>query len=189
MSQVQYECLTAKHYPAVIHLANHVHGDGYLDNKQVDLWVSKGISGNINTSFVALRDGKVIGFRITYSAQQWLVDQWCSPTLWRTSEENCCYFKCNTVDENYRGLGVGRQLLQLAIAAAQKQGAQAGISHLWKQSPNNSAVSYFTKCGGELVKIHNDKWNEESKQGYNCILCGHDCHCDAAEMIIYFDRL
>lgn len=188
MGQVHYETLTAKHYSAVTTLANQVHGDGYLDNKKILLWVSKGISNKINTSFVALLDGKVIGFRITFSAQAWLIDKWCSPKLWHIPAENCCYFKCNTVDENYRGLGVGKQLLKLAINAAKKQGAQAGISHLWKQSPNNSAVAYFTCCGGEHVKSHKDKWNEESKQGYNCILCGYDCHCEAAEMIIYFDE-
>ena len=100
---------------------------------------------------------------------------------------SCCYFKCNTVDENFRGLGIGKKLLQLAIEAAKKQGAKAGISHLWKQSPNNSAVNYFTRCGGQHVASHAGKWNEESKQGYDCILCGFDCQCEAAEMIIYFD--
>ena len=74
----------------------------------------------------------------------------------------------------------------LNIEAAKQQGATAGIAHLWKQSPNNSAVAYFTHCGGKLVKSHPDKWNEASKHGYNCILCGHDCHCEAAEMIIRF---
>ena len=183
---VDYHPLTAEHYSAVIKLGNLVHGDGYLDDTKIRLWTNKGINQNINTSFVALLNGQVIGFRITFAAKQWLIDQWCTPKLWRVPEQSCCYFKCNTVDESYRSLGVGKKLLQLAIEAAKKQGAQAGISHLWKQSPNNSAVFYFTKCGGELVKSHADKWNEESKQGYNCILCGCDCHCEAAEMIIDF---
>jgi GNAT superfamily N-acetyltransferase len=186
MLKVSYELLTAKYYPEVIVLANEVHGDGYLDKQNVAAWVAKGICNKINTSFVALLDNKVIGFRITFSAQQWQIDKWCSPLLWNISQNACCYFKCNTVNEKHRGLGVGKQLLTLSINAAKQQGAQAGISHLWKQSPNNSAVSYFTKCGGELVKTHADKWNEESIKGYNCILCGRDCHCEAAEMIIYF---
>ena len=63
-----------------------------------------------------------------------------------------CYFKCNTVDESYRGYGIGSTLLRLSIDAAKQQGAKAGISHLWKQSPGNSAVKYFTKCGGQLVQ-------------------------------------
>jgi len=184
---IKYLPLTAEYFSQVITLANHVHGDGYLNSESLNQWTKKGIVNNINASFVALLDNKVIGFRSTYSAKQWNIDQWCSPSLWQIDSGKCCYFKCNTVDEKYRGLGIGKQLLQLAIEGATQQGSVAGISHLWKQSPNNSAVSYFTKCGGNLIKSHPGKWNEESKQGYNCILCGHDCHCEAAEMIIYFD--
>jgi GNAT superfamily N-acetyltransferase len=76
----------------------------------------------------------------------------------------CRYLKCNTVDENYRGLGIRKKLLRLFIEAAKKQGAQAGISHLWKQSPNNSAVAYFIQCGGKLVKSPPDKWNEKTNK-------------------------
>ncbi|MFT6248912.1 MAG: N-acetylglutamate synthase-like GNAT family acetyltransferase [Cognaticolwellia sp.] len=194
MLNVHYKTLTPEYFKQVIKLANEVHGDGYLNDKNIIDWVSRGISDNHNCSYVALlntnsnteTENKLIGFRITFAAEHWQVDQWCSSSLWQAPKDKCCYFKCNTVDENYRGLGVGRKLLQLASVAAQKQGSQAGVSHLWKQSPNNSAVAYFSHCGGELVKSHPDKWNEDSKQGYNCILCGHDCHCEAAEMIIYF---
>jgi ribosomal protein S18 acetylase RimI-like enzyme len=185
---VTYLPLTAEYFKQVIALANQVHGEGYLDLKQLVLWTKKGISHDFNSSFVALIDGKVIGFRSTYSASQWEIDQWCSPELWQVDRDKCCYFKCNTVDDNFRGLGIGKELLQLAITAAKQQGAVAGISHLWKQSPNNSAVSYFTKCGGELIKSHPSKWNEDSKQGYSCVLCGYDCHCEAAEMIIHFNN-
>jgi N-acetylglutamate synthase-like GNAT family acetyltransferase len=185
---IKYFPLTAEYFSQVIILANHVHGDGYLDDEKIVAWTNKGIVNDINCSFVALLDNQVVGFRSTYSANNWQIDQWCTPALWQVDSQKCCYFKCNTVDEKYRGLGIGKQLLQLAIKAAQQQGAQAGISHLWKQSPNNSAVSYFSKCGGKLIKLQPNKWNEESKQGYNCILCGHDCHCEAAEMIIHFDN-
>lgn len=194
MSKIHYEKLAPKHFKQAIKLANEVHGDGYLNEDKIAAWTSSGIINNINCSYVALlndssnteAEEKVIGFRITYAAEHWQADQWCSPDLWRVAEDKCCYFKCNTVDEKYRGLGVGRKLLQLSINAAKKQGAQAGVAHLWKQSPNNSAVAYFTHCGGELIKSHPDRWNEASKQGYNCILCGHNCHCEAAEMIIRF---
>ena len=194
-SEIVYAHLTPQYFKQVIALGNKVHGDGYLDDNSMAKWAARGISNNINCGYVALlntdstTEKKLIGFRITFAAEHWQADQWCSPTLWQVHEEQCCYFKCNTVDEDYRGLGVGKKLLQHSITAAKQQGAQAGIAHLWKQSPKNSAVAYFTHCGGELVKSHPDKWNEDSKQGYNCILCGHDCHCEAAEMIIYFDDM
>jgi GNAT superfamily N-acetyltransferase len=184
---IKYSPLSGEYYQQVIALANHVHGKGYLDNKQLIEWTNKGIVNDINCSFVALLNDQVIGFRSTYSANNWKIDQWCTPELWQVESQKCCYFKCNTVDEKYRGLGIGKKLLYLAIKAAAQQGAQAGISHLWKQSPNNSAVSYFSKCGGKLITSHPGKWNEDSKQGYNCILCGHDCQCEAAEMIIHFE--
>ena len=187
MSEVIYKKLTPKYFKQVIKLANEVHGDGYLNDKSIANWASRGISNHINCSYVALKNEKLIGFRITFTAEHWQIDQWCSPNLWQVPKDKCCYFKCNTVNEKYRGLGVGKKLLQLSISAAKKQGSQAGVAHLWKQSPNNSAVAYFTHCGGELIKSHPDRWNEESKHGYNCILCGYDCHCDAAEMIIRFD--
>lgn len=198
MSVINYEELTPRYFEQAIKLANEVHGDGYLNDKNIADWVSRGITNNHNCSYVALLindsidtndrevEHKLIGFRITFAAQQWQVDQWCSPHLWQVPKDKCCYFKCNTVDETYRGLGVGKQLLQLSITAAKQQGSHAGVSHLWKQSPNNSAVAYFTRCGGKLVKSHPDKWHKESKQGYHCILCGHDCHCEAAEMLINF---
>ena len=185
---IRYLPLTSVYFSQVIILANQVHGEGYLDDEKIKQWTNKGIVNAINCSFVALLDNKLVGFRSTYSANQWSIDQWSTPALWQVDSQKCCYFKCNTVDEKYRGLGIGKQLLKLAIEAAQQQGAQAGISHLWKQSPNNSAVSYFSKCGGKLIKSHPDKWNEDSKQGYECVLCGHDCHCEAAEMIIHFNN-
>lgn len=190
MSKVHYKALSPEYFEQVIKLANQVHGDGYLCEDSIKDWFALSIHDDINASYVATitehNHDKLIAFRITFAAQHWQVDQWCSPTLWQVPKASCSYFKCNTVDEDYRGLGIGKKLLQLSSVAAQKQGALAGVAHLWKQSPNNSAIAYFSKCGGQLVKYHADKWHEESKQGYNCILCGYDCHCEAAEMIIYF---
>ncbi len=191
MIDIKYKPLTAEFYPQVITLGNKVHGDGYLTIQTISQWTKKGITNlnnqEINSSFVALLNGKLIGFRITYAAQKWLIDQWCSPQLWHVAPEQCCYFKCNTVDEDYRGLGVGKKLLNLAIDAAKKQGAKAGVSHLWKQSPKNSAVAYFSHCGGKLITTHKDRWLEDSENGYCCVLCGYSCHCEAVEMIIHFD--
>mgnify|MGYP003384417309 CR=1 FL=1 len=186
-TSLHYALLTPQYYSQVVALGNEVHGEGYLSPENISVWAERGLKNNINSGFVALDGEKVIGFRITFAAGQWQVDNWSSPDLWGVPQEKCCYFKCNTVDENYRGLGVGKQLLLRSIEAVTQQGAIAGTSHLWQQSPNNSAVAYFTRCGGQLIKLHPDKWHEDSKQGYDCVLCGHNCHCEAAEMIIYFD--
>lgn len=186
MSNYHYRNLTPADFSKVIELANQVHGDSYLNDDKIKQWVEQGISDQINAGYVVYHDQKLIGFRITYAAQKWQIDEWCSTELWQVPTEKVCYFKCNTVDENYRCQGIGSKLLKLSIEALKKQGAQAGVSHLWKQSPGNSAVKYFTKCGGQLVKTHPDKWYQASKNGFNCVICGFNCHCEAAEMIIYF---
>lgn len=183
---INYQTLTKKDFANILVLAKQVHGAGYLNNTQMHEWYEKGILNDINSSYVAYHDDKLVGFRISYSPNSWQIDKWYSPTLWRVQLENTAYFKCNTVDEHYRGLGIGSKLLHLSIAALKQQGAKAGVSHLWRQSPGNSAVKYFTKCGGQLVKSHPDKWHEDSLNGYECTICGFDCHCEAAEMIIYF---
>jgi len=187
-TQFTYKNLTPDDFDSVIKLGNHVHGDGYLTKENIKDWYLRGIAKGINSGYVVYDGDKLIGFRITFAARQWPIDKWCTPELWQADQDKVCYFKCNTVDEDYRGHGIGGKLLQLSIDAAKKQGAIAGVSHLWKQSPGNSAVRYFTKCGGQLVKEHPDRWYEESQQGYNCILCGYNCHCEAAEMIIHFDQ-
>jgi len=181
-----YKTLEPEDFNKAIALGNFVHGDGYLTEENITLWHSLGVKDGINSSFAAYEQNKLIGFRITFSAQSWSLDQWCSPMLWQVDANKVCYFKCNTVDENYRGQGVGSKLLKRSIEAAKMQGATAGVSHLWKQSPGNSAVKYFSKCGGILIKEHVDRWYQLSQQGYNCVLCGNNCHCQAAEMIIHF---
>ncbi|GAA6204179.1 GNAT family N-acetyltransferase [Thalassotalea sp. SU-HH00458] len=184
---IRYHAITPEDYQAVIELGTQVHGEGYINAQNLEQWVQKGIKNGTNAGFVAYDDDKLVGFRVTFAVGNWPVDSWCSPELWPSEQNKVCYFKCNTVDENYRGYGIGSQLLQLAITAAKQQGANAGVSHLWMQSPGNSAVKYFTKCGGKLMKIHNDRWLELSKQGYICPVCGKTCHCSAAEMLIEFD--
>jgi len=186
-NKISYRTITEQDFAQVIALGTKVHGEGYIDDNNIKQWVNKGIKDNINASYVAYDGDKLVGFRITYATTQWQIDHWCSPKLWQLPVEQVCYFKCNTVDENYRGYGVGSQLLKLSIMAAQQQGAKAGISHLWRQSPGNSAVKYFTKCGGKLIKDHRDRWHELSVQGYQCPVCEKLCHCVAAEMMITFD--
>ena len=186
MTKILYRPIEAKDFVAAIALATKVHGAGYVDRISMQKWVEKGLKNSVNTGFVAYDEKLLVGFRLTFAIGQWHIDQWCSPHLWPVDDKLVCYFKCNTVDERYRGYGIGSQLLTLSIAAARKQGAVAGVSHLWRQSPGNSAVKYFMKCGGQLIKDHPDRWHEISSQGYDCTICNFDCHCVAAEMMILF---
>lgn len=185
-AEITYHTLEQDDFEKVITLATTVHGVGYMDREMLTQWHQQGISKGINAGYVAYHDDRLVGYRITYAAGQWPLDKWCTTDRWEQPAERVCYFKCNTVDSEYRSLGIGSQLLKLSSKAAAKQGALAGVTFLWRQSPGNSAVKYFTRCGGVSIKTHYSKWNADCEQGYICTICGNDCHCDAQEMIIYF---
>ncbi|MCG9696658.1 GNAT family N-acetyltransferase [Shewanella sp. Isolate11] len=184
---IQIAPLTEAYFNQVIHLGNLVHGEGYLDNAMMSEIAAKGYKADVNANFIALLDNQVIGFRLTYAPQSWQVDKWCSPELWPVDAGKLCYFKCNTVAEQHRGKGIGKALLQASINATRLQGAVGGISHLWKQSPDNAAVGYFSKAGGKLIKAHAHRWNNNPDHpDYICVLCGKDCQCTAWEMLLLF---
>ena len=177
-----------EHFADVIKLGNLVHGDGYLDEQAVAKIYDISFANGINASFVAYDGDIMVGFRLTYAAGTWPIDQWCTPEKWGHNEQNVCYFKCNTVAEEYRGQGVGSKLLKKSIEQAKRQGCTAGLAHIWLQSPGNSAFRYMSRAGGKVIKEHPDRWRESSiKDGYECIICGFDCHCVAAEMLLEFN--
>ena len=183
---IQYSSLQVADFDEVIALGNLVHGEGYLTVELMEKYYRQGILGSINTGFIARAGAVLVGFRLTFAAGQWQTDSWCSPDLWQLPGAEVAYFKCNTVAPQMQGHGIGGHLLQLSIAALKQQGARAGVAHLWQQSPGNAAVKYFSQQGGVLVKVHPDKWRQDSLNGYACVLCGFDCHCSAAEMILRF---
>ncbi|WP_100656761.1 GNAT family N-acetyltransferase [Alteromonas flava] len=204
---VNYIPFAPQHFAAVIALGNHVHGDNYLDPDSLTTIYHKGWQDDINASWIAviphgefapdqieqshlINEGLLVGFRLTYAPQNWDVDEWCTPTDWPHPKEQVCYFKCNTVDATFRGLGIGATLLKRSIEQAKLQGAIAGIAHIWLASPNNSAYGYFSACGGELVKKHANRWQRLAlEENYQCPVCPGICTCTAAEMILPFERV
>lgn len=187
MEKIEYQQLAPEHFTQVLRLGNGVHGDNYLDSKSIEQIYRSSFQNGINASWVALKEDTLVGFRLTLAAQTWQPDQWCSLERWNVDQAKVCYFKCNTVDERFRGQGIGPELLRLSVLNAKKQGSLAGLAHIWLASPGNSAYRYFSKCGGKLVKEHPGKWRELSiRDGYCCPVCPDICECVAAEMILYF---
>lgn len=188
MEKIEYQQLAPQHFEQIITLGNQVHGDNYLDDAAIARIYRQSFVQDINASWVALEADKLVGFRLTFGAQNWTLDKWCTPKKWGVEPSRVCYFKCNTVDQQYRGLGVGSTLLKLSVEEAKKQGAAAGLAHIWLASPGNSAYRYFTQCGGKLVKEHPGKWQELSiHDGYDCPVCPGICECVGAEMLLTFD--
>lgn len=184
---ISYKPFEPEDFAAVIALGNEVHGDNYLDMPGVESLYNKSQKQGINASFVAYHGSEIAGFRLTLAAQQWQIDEWCSPERWQIEPDKMCYFKSVAVPESSRGLGIASNLLKLSIEQAKKQGAQAGLAHIWMGSPANSAYEYFSRCGGELVKTHPNRWQGWFKShGYICPVCGEYCTCAASEMMIRF---
>lgn len=181
---VHYYPLAVPHFADVLALGNQVHGAGYLTSCSLAQYHQQGLQAQFNAGWVAYDDQGLAGFRLAFAAGQWSLDQWCSPELWPVPADKTAYFKCNTVRPDLQGFGIGGQLLQHSITALCQQGALAGVAHLWRESPGNAAVRYFSKHGGQLVRVHPDKWRAESLAGYACVRCGFDCHCSAAEMVL-----
>jgi GNAT superfamily N-acetyltransferase len=179
--------LTFADFDAVLTLGAIVHGRGYMDVDELTAIYHKGIKNGINANFVAIENDQLLGFRLTYAAGQWDQDIWCTVDQWGLDFSEVCYFKSNTIAKSNRGKGLGGKLLAASKTAVIAQGAKAGVSHLWQQSPNNAAVRYFTKAGGKLIKQHPQRWHQRNVgEDYICVLCGEDCHCVACEMLLLF---
>lgn len=192
--------LTPAAFSGVIALANRVHGPGYLDWSTLSYWQQLAQLGALNANFVALApakaatetenvnatDHEIIGYRLCFRPGSWQPDQWCSPELWSVEPAAVAYFKSVAIAPDWQGQGIGQLLLREALRVLKAQGAQAGLAHLWQQSPNNSAVRYFSKAGGRLIKTHPNRWQHLSADGYCCPRCGNLCCCSAAEMLLEF---
>lgn len=175
------------HFAGVIALANQVHGDNYLDLAKLTELHQLGVKQEVNASFVALSDNNVVGYRLSYAAGQWPLDEWCTVKLWPVAPEQMAYFKSVAVAPELQGQGLGSALLKASVSALRQQGAVAGLAHIWRESPGNAAERYFSKAGGKLLKIHPDRWLHLCKTvGYVCPVCGNQCHCTAAEMVLTF---
>lgn len=172
----------------VMELAEATYGVNYCNLVSLQKSLDASLKLGINSSFVAYDTPSTLaGFRLTLAPGQWEIDHWFATEKWRVPADKVCLFKCNTVRPDLRGQGLGGLLLGKSISAAKLQGAVAGVTHIWMQSPGNSAYKYFQKAGGEELAIYPDRWNEDYvKDGYVCSLDGPDCHCDGAEMILYF---
>ncbi|HEX5793397.1 MAG TPA: GNAT family N-acetyltransferase [Rheinheimera sp.] len=176
------------YFPAVVALANQIHGDNYLDNVSLAAMQQQGIKQGVNASFIALDDaGNAVGYRLSFAAGQWQHDKWCSEALWPVPAEQMAYFKSVGVKPSLRGNGIASQLLACSVTALQQQGATAGLAHIWRESPGNAAERYFSHAGASLLKVHPDRWRHLSETaGYYCPRCGALCRCSAAEMVLMF---
>jgi ribosomal protein S18 acetylase RimI-like enzyme len=185
--------LREEDFEGIIKLANKIFGDNYLTHEDMHSILKKSKKGDRNCSFtMTLNEGdgieRLIGFRLTYAPGQW-IDSYdpkleLNPEMWGFDPEKVAYMKSNALDEEFRGSGFGRMLLDRGIAETKRMGADAAVAHIWMNSPGNSAYNYFTRAGGRLIKTYPSYWTDYHTEDMPCIHCGFPCECPAAEMII-----
>lgn len=188
--RLHFRSMTAADFAAVIALGNKVHGDNYLTPDNIREYFARGQKDGRNLNWLAFADEQLVGVRLTFAPGQWEIDDYCAPHKWPVSAQTMCYFKCAAIDEDFQGGGIGKSLLLHSVVEAIGLGCQAGLAHIWRQSPNNSAFEYFSRCGGELIQDYPDRWHKASvEDGYYCPVCEGICHCTAAEMVLSFSNI
>jgi GNAT superfamily N-acetyltransferase len=178
-------------FTPLLGLSDWVNGEGVFDYPTLEYVFRTSCDRGLCCSYVVydgLREQKeMVGFRLTQAAGMWEPTKYHSPEKWKVDPTKVCRFNAVAVHPNYRRLGIGRQLMERSVETAKQLGAEAGVTHVWLQSPNNGALEYWTRLGGELIHIWPGKWHEEYKErGVTCGADGKDCNCDGAEMILYF---
>lgn len=175
----------------IMKLSDLVYGENYQNLEYYLDLLEKSSKNGISCSFVGYDDltEDLIAYRLTYAPGKWEPGEWSSPSLWNAPSEKVCYFSGNVVHPDRQGQGIGSMMIQRSIEAAELQGGIAGVAHVWKQSPGNSAYKCFKKAGGEVVKMHENMFADDfDKYGTVCVVDGENCHCTGIEMIINFSK-
>jgi GNAT superfamily N-acetyltransferase len=183
-------------FDRIIELGDLVQGKNYLNYDTISKIHGMSYSRGTCCSYVMYDQPRekrnLIGFRLTYGPGLWVPDEWCSVDAWGVAPEKVCYFKSNTIHPDYQGKGIGPAMLDVSIEAVKQMGAEAGVTHIWLETPNKSAYRYFAKTGAETLWIWPGRWkNDLETYGYQCVVCCADgqvrpCRCHAAEMMLYF---
>ena len=136
-------------------------------------------------SFVLVDDNEnIMGLRLAYPPGKWNKGKGnrLRSDLWKVAIEKVAYFQSLFLSDEAQGLGFGPLLSEAAILAFKKLGAEAVVTHAWKESPNNSSIRYLGRFGFQSVATHPEYWIDVD---YECSLDGKPCRCTAEEMIKY----
>jgi len=161
-------------------------GAGYFTLEETIEMVKMSQKNGITTSFVLEQNGVIKGIRLCFPPGNWIEKTGRDriiPKLWNVPEESVGYFKSLFISDDFQGGGWGPKLSATSVDCLKLLGAQAIITHSWKESPNNSSVRYLQKMGFQIVGEHPLFW---SKIPYDCTRClKPPCQCTATEMIYY----
>lgn len=89
-------------------------------------------------------------------------------------------FKTIAIKTGYEDKGIGNLLFAMVLNIARNQGALCCYSYMWDKSDNNAIWKLAVNHGFVKVADLPQFWYEESLQkGYQCVVCGNPCSCNA----------
>ena len=168
---------------AVEELATRLIGPGYYPAETVLAYLERSTVGDAVCAHVALAGDTLVGFRFALPPGRWEKGRGdgLHPERWPAPRERCAYFQSSYVDGRWMGHGIGRRMARLAMDALRSLGAEAIVTHSWKESPHGSSFRYLTRLGFVAVAEHAEYWSEVD---YDCRLDGRPCRCTAIEMVL-----
>ena len=184
--KINYRNIGPKDLDKLVRFCDRWIGKGYFKKDELRDALLRGIKDDINASFLAEIEGKIIGIRICYAPDEWVNIKnmdFLSPGAWGVEITEVAYFKSLFIHGKYQKKGIGSKLSRLAINSLKEMGAKAIVAHAWKESPENSSLKYLNKMGFKEVSEHKRFWYLHE---YDCTRCGEGqkCECSACEMVL-----
>lgn len=181
---MQIRELELKDIPAVKAFTDEAIGKNYFSASELEENFKKSISNGVMCSFVLAEGEKIFGLRLAYPPGLWTQGKGkkLRNDLWKVPQDKAAYFQSLFLATSAQGQGWGPKLSAASITAFKKLGAEAIVTHAWKESPNNSSIRYLTKQGFQSIATHPNYWIDVD---YECVRDGKPCRCTAEEMILY----
>lgn len=182
---IKYEELNLSHVSELKLFLDKEAGFNYMTEDDLkDVIENNIILNNLNASFIAKDNEKIIGLRLTYVPVKWIKDgKGATFSKWNVDKSKVAKFHCLFIDNNYRGQGIGPKMSKMSVDVLREMGAKAIICYSWLESFNNSSQKYLIKYGFSPVNQHPNFWADLE---YDCSGCNvRPCTCTAEEMIYY----
>ena len=178
--------LNNNHIDQVLDFTDISIGSRYFSREEITKYIEYSKFKNEICSFGLFDDNnQLVAIRLSFAPGVWISEfepKHLSKGKWGLASEKVSYFKSLFVANSAQGQGWGPKLSLASIDALKNMGAEAILTHSWKESPNNSSFKYLSKFGFNSITDHPLFW---SKIDYDCTRClKPPCQCTATEMIL-----